>query len=291
MKKLNGIMPALLTPFDDNNKINEKSLAGLIEMNIAKGVDGFYVTGSTGEAFLLSKEERKGLMETVADIVDGRVTLIAQVGAISEDEAIEYAKHAEKCGYDAVSSVAPFYYKFGFDEIRHYYNGIAHATDLKMIIYNIPALSGVNMTCEQICDFLSDDKFAGIKFTSSDFFTLEKIKSAFPDKVVFNGYDEIFLSGLAAGADGGIGSTYNIAAERYIKIKKAFEARDMDAARKLQHEANIIVDELLKVGLNQAAKAILTMKGIPFGKCRAPFRELTAEQMKHVEKVLLPMIE
>ena len=111
-EKFKGIFPALLTPFDENDRVNVKVLEELVDYNLKKGVNGFYVGGSTAEAFLLTEEERLLVMKTVSERAKGKCTLIAHVGCISTAQAIKFAKAAEERGYDAVSSVAPFYYKF-----------------------------------------------------------------------------------------------------------------------------------------------------------------------------------
>ena len=214
MKDFKGIYPALLTPYDENDRINEKSLEKLIEMNIAKGVDGFYVGGSTGEAFLLSHEERKEVYKLVSDIVKGRVNLIAHVGAIGTKLTLDLAQYAESVGFDAVSSVAPFYYGFSYDEIRDFYFDIANNTSVPMLLYYVPVLVNSKLGVDGLSEFLESDRFMGVKYTSNDFFGLERLKAKYPDKVVFNGFDELLLSGLTMGADGGIGSTYNCFAEK-----------------------------------------------------------------------------
>ena len=163
-----GVFTALLTPFDKENKINEKALEALVKHNLSMGVKGFYVCGSTGEAFLLSTDERKQVMEIVKDCAKG-ATLIAHIGSVNEAEATELAKCAEKLGYNAISSVAPFYYKFSFEEIKGYYNRLADSVNLPMLVYHFPAFSGVNMGINEMRQFLGDDKFIGIKFTSNDF--------------------------------------------------------------------------------------------------------------------------
>ena len=173
MKKFKGIFPALLTPFDKNGEINEKELKKLVRFNLEKDATGFYVGGSTAEAFLLSTQERKKVMEIVKDCA-GSATLIAHVGSVNEREAIELGKCAKTLGYDVVSSVAPFYYKFSFEEIKNYYFRVADASELPMLVYHFPAFSGVNMGVKEISQFLSDERFIGIKYTSNDFFTMEK---------------------------------------------------------------------------------------------------------------------
>ncbi|MBR3714443.1 MAG: N-acetylneuraminate lyase [Clostridia bacterium] len=290
MEKFKGIFPALLTPFDSDNRINNKALEELIELNIKKGVTGFYVAGSTAEVFLLSGEERKELYKTVKSIAGDRATLIAHVGAIGTDLTIEYAKLAEKLGYDAISSVAPFYYKFSFEEIKQYYFDVVGTVSLPMIIYNFPGFSGVNLSCAQMGEFLSDDRFIGVKHTSNDYFALSQYKMAFPDKVIYNGFDEMMLAGLSMGADGGIGSTYNFMAEKFIKLVELFKANKMEEADALQKNINKIIVALCDVGVMAGEKAVLCEMGLDFGICRKPFGEISADKKKAFLDTVMPLL-
>lgn len=288
--KFKGIFPALLTPFDKNYHVNTQVLCELVAYNRKKGVDGFYVCGSTAEAFMLTSKERLSVMETVSNCTEGKCTLIAHVGCISTTEAITLAKEAQSMGYDAISSVAPFYYKFSFEEIKKYYFDIVNAVELPMLIYNFPACSGVNLTVDNIKEFLSDDRFLGVKHTSSDYFALEQFKTAFPQKVVYNGYDEMFLAGLSMGADGAIGSTFNFMAEKFIEIRKRFLENDMEGALWIQREANAIIQALCKVGVMQGEKAVLEEMGFDFGPARKPFAPLSGEQRKELISAVLPLL-
>ena len=285
-----GIFTALLTPFNKENKINEKALEALIKHNVGMGAKGFYVCGSTGEAFLLSTDERKQVMEIVKDSAPSS-TLIAHIGSVNEAEARELAIHAEKLGYNAISSVAPFYYKFSFEEIKGYYNRLADSVSLPMLVYHFPAFSGVNMGVGEISQFLENDKFMGIKFTSNDFFTLEQAKTRFPEKIIYNGFDEMFLSGLSMGADGGIGSTYNFMADKFVTIQKLFSENRIPEAQEVQREANRIITLLCKFGVMQAEKEVLNQLGIDFGVCRKPFGTLTDEQKAIVAKEIIPYVK
>ena len=291
MTQYKGIFTALLTPFTSDGSIHTRALAWLIERNIRAGVTGFYACGSTAEVFTLSTDERRTLMRLCAEFVAGRTTMIAHIGAISTDESVSLAKYAKELGYDAVSAVAPFYYKFTFDEILAHYRAIADATELPVIVYNFPAFSGVTLDADKLAVFMEDDRFLGIKHTSNDFFTLETVKSHFPDKLVYNGYDEMFLSGLAVGADGGIGSTYNLMAEKYVKIRAHYLAGEMDAARALQHECNEIIRVLLKLGVMAGEKAVLNLLGGDFGGCRKPFADCDADGYALLEREVLPHLE
>lgn len=288
---LKGIFPALLTPFDDNNKINEKALEKLIEMNIAKGVSGFYVGGSTAEVFLLTDDERRSLYRLTADIVDGRCALIAHIGGISTEKAVGFAEEVCRLGaYSAISSITPFYYKFSFSEIKKYYFDIADASDLPMIIYNFPNFSGVALSKDNVSEFFEDDRFIGLKHTSNDYYTMEQIKTKYPNKLVYTGFDEMFMAGLSMGADGGIGSTYNFMSEKFLDMRKLFGEGRIKEAQEIQKKVNTIVAELCKVGVMQGEKAILNYMGLNFGKCRPPFSELTAAQYDSLISAVEPLL-
>lgn len=289
MEKFKGIFTALLTPFDKNHKVNEKELEKLVKFNIEKGVTGFYVGGSTAEAFLLSTDERKQIMDVVKSAAPNHI-LIAHIGSINELEAKELGKHAQKLSYDLVSSVAPFYYKFSFNEIKDYYFRLAEASQLPMLVYHFPAFSGVNMGVNEMSEFLSDDRFIGIKYTSNDFFTLEQCKTRFPDKIVYNGFDEMFLAGLSMGADGGIGSTYNFMADKFVKIQNLFKNNNIEEAQQIQKEANRIITILCKIGVMQAEKEVLNQLGFDFGNCRPPFGMPTDEEKELIKNEIIPFI-
>lgn len=291
MKKLNGIFTALLTPFESENKINEKALAELIEMNIRKNVNGFYVGGSTAEAFMLSDEERLQLYKVIKDIIGDRdVTLIGHVGTISTVQAEKFAVQCAELGYDAMSAVSPFYYKFSFDEIKAHYFRLVDSVNLPMIIYNFPNFSGVTLDAAKISEFLCDDRFIGVKHTSNDYYAMERFKTNFPDKLVYNGFDEMFLAGLSMGADGGIGSTYNFMAEKFVKISNLFAENKMSEALEVQREANQIIDCLVSVGVMQGEKEVLCQMGYDFGYARSPFARLSTEQCKKIEKEIMPYV-
>ena len=284
-----GVYPALLTPLKADGSINEKELEKLVQYEVSLGADGFYVCGSSGEAFLLSKEERRAIMEIVKQAAPEK-RLIAQVGSLNVRDVEYLARAASDMSYDAVSSVAPFYYKFSFEEIRDYYFRLAGAASIPVIMYYIPVLSGVNMGVGQISEILGDDRFAGLKFTSNDFFLLEQVKSAFPEKVVLNGYDEMFLSGIAAGADGGIGTTYNFMADRFAKMRKLMKEGKAEEARSIQAGVNEIIAVLLKVGALQGSKEVMAQMGFDMGGAVPPFKTLSEEDKQLIKAKVMPLL-
>ncbi len=284
---MKGIFTALLTPFNEDYSINEKSLEKLIKFNLDSGIHGFYVGGSTSEAMLMEKEERKQILKFVKSFCGDVVPMIAHVGAISTDVAIELAIEAKNLGYDAISAVAPFYYGFPIEAIKNYYYEIVNAADLPMYIYNFPAGNGFGLTADIVEDMFShNSRFAGIKHTSNDLFALKQFKQRVENINIFNGYDEVCLAGLSMGADGAIGSTYNFMGSKFVKLYDAFLAGDIKTAQKLQDEACEIITVLCKYGVFQCAKEILTQMGIDMGPCRKPFLPIEQKAKLSVSKLL-----
>ena len=289
MANFKGLFTAQLTPFDKNNKINDAALEKLIKYNIDMGVTGFYVCGSTAEAFHMTADERKYVLEAVRTFAKDK-TIIAHVGSLNEAEAIDLAQHAEKVGADAISSVAPFYYKMTFNEIKDYYYTVAESVHIPMLVYNFPMYTGVTMTMKEFDQFFENDKFLGFKHTSSDFFTLERVKAKYPEKIALNGFDEMFLGGIVMGADGGIGSTYNFMANKFASIMELVKEGKIPEAREIQHDINKVVETLFSIELMPAQKEVLNQLGFDFGNCRKPFRELTLDEKKIIEKEIMPLI-
>jgi len=276
--QFSGIFPALITPYGRDGKINETALSQLVKMNLEKGVSGFFVGGSSGEAFLLTLEERKYILEIVAQEAKGRAAIIAHIGCISTEQAMELARHAADVGADAISSVPPFYYKFTMDELQSYYLDIVSEVSLPMIVYHVPALTDVALSNENLERLLADPRIVGVKYTSFDLFQMQRMAAKHPDKFVLNGYDEVFLGALAMGAKGAIGSTINVMADKFVRIQRLFNEGKLEEAYAVQEEANKVIEVLIKIGVFQGVKAILEMMGISCGNCRKPFRNLKDEE-------------
>tara|TARA_R110000868_G_scaffold269900_9_gene529339 strand:- start:266 stop:1147 length:882 start_codon:yes stop_codon:yes gene_type:complete len=266
-----SIFAALLTPFRDDGRINPDGIAPLVDYILSKGVHGLYASGSTGESILQSREERAELLTALAEYARGKCTLIAHVGAASTGDAVALAQTAKEQGYDAVSAVPPYYYKHKFDDILAYYQAIADAAELPVIIYNIPVLTGTDLSTQKLLELMQDPRIAGAKFTATDLFQFQQLRTIAPDKKLYFGTDEMFLGAAAMGTDGGIGSTYNLIGDVYLGIETAVKAGDMDEARQLQGKANALIAILIQTGVMPGLKYALNKMGIPVGPCRAPF--------------------
>lgn len=284
---MKGLFTALLIPFDENGKVKEKGLREVVRHNIdVQKIDGLYVNGSTGENFLLTIDQKKFIFETVKDEAKDSVKLIAQVGSLNLEEAVELGKYATELGYDSLSAVTPFYYPFTFEEVKSYYETIIEETGNTMIIYAIPALTGVSISMEQFDELFANEKVIGVKYTDSNFFALERLRNRYPDKLIYSGFDEMLVYGLLSGVDGAIGSTYNVNGLRSRKIMELCEQNDFAEAYKLQHEANDIIEKVLGLGIYQTLKEILNVKGIDAGTTKNPLSSFNPAKRGEVEQLV-----
>ncbi len=283
---LGGIYSALITPFLQDGRLNVDALAPLAEFEISQGIHGFYVGGSTGEAFLQSPAERKVVLQAFAKCVRGRAKLIAHVGAIYTDEAISMARCAADAGYDAISAIPPFYYDFSVAEVQAHYEALAECSPLPLIVYNFPGKTARPFSTSDLINLLSHPKIIGIKHTSQNLYQLERLKSAAPQSVIYNGYDEMFVGAMAMGADGGIGTTFNVMGGLFVKMYEAMKAADLPLAKSLQTRANAVIDVLIEVGVFPGTKHMLKVLGVDCGACRKPYSTLSPAQERKVEDIV-----
>lgn len=254
-EKFKGLYAALLVPFDEHGEVKEDGLKQIAKNAIeTEGLDGLYVNGSSGENFLLSKEQKKQVFKVAKEAVNDDVTMIAQVGSLDLNEAIELGKYATELGYDAISAVTPFYYPFTFEEIKDYYFELIEATQNNLIIYAIPDLTGVNISIEQFAELFNHEQVIGVKYTAPNFFLLERIRKAFPDKLILSGFDEMLVQAAISGVDGAIGSTYNVNGKRARQIFEKAQSGQIDEAYQIQHDTNDIIETVLSMGIYSTLK-------------------------------------
>lgn len=284
--KVQGIIPALITPYQKDGTIHESSLRELVRRQLATGVNGFYVGGSTAEAFLLTYGERTRLFEVVVDEVNGAVPVLCHVGDISTDKARSLGTAAHQAGADVISAVPPFYYGFSLDEIKRYYIDIVEAVDLPLILYNFPAFTGITIDLHTAGELFRDERIIGIKHTSSDLYQLERMRAADSELSILNGHDETYLAGKMFGADGAVGSTFNFMAKHFLSMSELVDQGSIQQAEELQHRANTIIEVLQQVGVFPGIKHILEASGIECGGCRKPFRSLTDDEKQLLQPVI-----
>ncbi|MEN2004840.1 N-acetylneuraminate lyase [Staphylococcus hominis] len=286
-EQLKGLYAALLVPFDENGQVKEEGLKQIAKNAIeVEQLDGLYVNGSSGENFLISKEQKKQIFKVVKEAVGNDVKLIAQVGSLDLNEAIELGKYATDLGYDALSAVTPFYYPFSFEEIKQYYFDIIEATQNKMIIYAIPDLTGVNISINQFKELFNNEKIVGVKYTAPNFFLLERIRKAFPDKLILSGFDEMLVQAVISGVDGAIGSTYNVNGRRARQIYDLAREGKVEEAYKIQHDTNNIIETVLSMGIYPTLKEILKTRGIDGGVPKRPFSPFNEANRKELNQLI-----
>lgn len=277
MQKIKGVLPAMVTPFDRAGNIDIGAIRALVSFFKEQKVDGLYLTGSTGEGFLMSPEERRQVVEVTAEAANGELPFIVHAGAIGTKVTIELARHAESCGAAAVSSVPPFYWKFGPENIEKYYREIAESVEVPVIMYNI-ALAGV-MDFSTIRRMAQIPNVQGIKYTAPTQFEMLELRAQLgPDFVIYSGSDEMAMSGLGYGADGIIGTFYNILPDLYQDLYQASLRKDMDAMLDKQKIANQVILTCLKHEMIPTVKAMMRWVGIDGGYARSPFRQYTREE-------------
>ena len=283
MSKKADILVPLFTTFNKDGSIDYDTFAKIERYVLDKGADGVYVGGSSAECFSLTQEERKKVLELAVKVADGKQD-VAHVAAIGTGIACDLAAHAKKAGPDAIASVPPFYHGFQPGEIKGYYTAIADASDLPVIIYNVPGTTGVGLSLAQFKDILSDDRVVAVKYTDVNYYTLDRIKKH-TGAFIYSGADECFAYALMAGADGGIGTSMNYCTEKFIAIKKAFDKGDIATAQSEQRKINNCVQTIIETRGLPAMKYMTTVAtGIDVGCCRKPFRELTQDEKKLLEK-------
>ncbi|MFN0109808.1 MAG: dihydrodipicolinate synthase family protein [Blastocatellia bacterium] len=275
MKTLQGIFPALVTTFDAAGVFNPQAFQQLLARVYQAGVDGVYVLGSTGEGIPQSVAQRKIVTEVALEHSPKDKRIIIHVGALTTADAIELARHAEQTGAHVVSSLPPPG-NYSFVEVREYYRALAAATELPMLVYFFPGASTAITTLDQLRELCALPNVIGLKFTDFDLFKLMSLKQT--GATIFNGYDEVLVAGLLMGADGGIGTTYSLLPNHYVRLFAAASSGRWEEARSLQREINELVSIVVQYPVIPATKVLLRWTGIECGDCLLPRRRLSASE-------------
>ena len=278
MMKFSGVMPALVSPLDANENINIPVLNQLLNDLLAKGADGFYLCGATGEGIAISPEQRMVLAEEAIKTVGDRKPCIVQVASGNFEDAIRLAKHAEKVGAAAISATPPLFFSYDKDDVYNYYKKLADAVSIPMMIYYNPA-AGFHINADIAAKMFEIDNVTAIKWTSSDYYQMMRLRDLTHGEMnIINGPDEMLLMGLSAGADGGIGTTYNFMFDIIRGIYDNFVKGDLDAAREYQTRAIRIISVLLNYKIIPAAKVVLEAQGYAVGNATYPMKRYSDEE-------------
>ena len=274
-----GIMPALLSPVNEDGSIREKTLRRLVRDLSETGITGFYLCGATGEGIAMAPERRMELVEIVKDEAPEGMKLINHIGAADLATVRRLARHSRKIGMDGISSVPPFFFNYAARGIIDYYRAMSDESDaLPLLIYASP-LSGTPLPVETVEKMLDIPGFIGMKYTNPNYYLMSRYKKLDGGNInIINGPDETCMLGLLMGADAAIGSTYNVMPRLFVELFTRVKGGRAEEARPLQMKADDLIELMLKFDVISCCKLMLEQRGYDIGETNAPMKRLTAGQ-------------
>ena len=287
--ELRGILAAVTTPFTANGEaVDEENLRGQVERLIAAGIHGLVPTGTTGEFTSLDPDEYRRVIELYVQAANGRVPVIAGIGALSTKGAIGLAQHAERVGADAIMIVPPFYDPLDFSTLKAFLTAVAESITVPIVYYNVPGATGIRLTAAEIAELGEIERVDYLKDTSGDAVTLADLLASRGDRIkAFNGWDTLTFFGIASGAEASVWGAAGVVPELAVELWDTLAVKgDLARARELWRGLWAISDFLESVNYVAGVKAALELIGHPAGPPRVPIQPLPAEQRDRLAAVL-----
>ncbi|MDG6914014.1 MAG: dihydrodipicolinate synthase family protein [Nitrososphaerota archaeon] len=280
--KVKGLFTALLTPFDDNGRVDVDRLAKLVRFQVSMGAEGIFPCGSTGLGPMLSLEERKTVAEAVIGASRRKVPVVVQVGGPDTPSTVELARHAAEAGAYAVATLTPYYYKAGERAVAKHFEAVAASVEVPVLGYNIPQLTGNSLQAKATADLAKAGTLSGIKDSSRDFLHLLELIDAVPETfAVMNGTEEYGLFAINSGADGLVSGGANALPELFKSMLTAERKGDHMAALAAQKQVQAFKD-LVKQSPISSYYEILRERGLDCGTPRRPLLPLEESEAKKV---------
>jgi len=285
--EVKGIIPAMATPMNDSEEIDEAGTRELINYLIDSGVHGIFICGSQGESYALTEEEKKRIISIAVDEVNGRVPVYAGTGATTTKASIRLSKYAEDAGADAVTIVTPYFIKPSQNELYMHYRRIAESIDIPVLIYNNPGRTGVNLEAETVRRLAEIDNIVGIKDSSGDLtLTAQYIMECPKEFAVLAGRDSLILATLLYGGKGAVAATANVAPKLVVGIYESFIQGDLERARKLQFKL-LPLRLAFNLGTFPAVvKEAMNILKRPSGPARSPVSSLPEDKRERLKSIL-----
>jgi 4-hydroxy-tetrahydrodipicolinate synthase len=291
---LEGLMPAMVTPFDEEGEPDTTAAEAVVERFVEAGVSGISTLGSTGEFSHLTMEERKRFAEALVGIVGGRVPLVVGVGAAGTREAMELARHAGEIGADGVLCVSPFYWKVGEEALFRHFAAVAEASPVPVLVYNFPMLTGLDLSPALVARIAREcPNVVGLKDTVTEPMNtvriLREVERVRPDFAVLAGFEDGILPTLLAGGDGAISGLANVAPELFVELVRSARNGDLRRAAELHRRALALMPlyALSDPGMG-AIKLAMHRLGVPINPAvRGPALPASPESAEAVDKVLV----
>lgn len=282
-----GIVPALITPMTRDEELDEPGLRTLVDRLIDSGVHGLFVLGTNGEFISLSEQEKLRIARIAVEQSRGRVPVIAGTGAYATREVVELNKKMQDQGVDAVSVITPYFNGATQAELFKHYERIAQSTSLPVMLYTIPAKTGVTLNVDTVRRLSEIPNIRGIKDSGGDFDRLlQLINLRRDDFAVFTGTDSMILWTLIAGGDGAVAATTNAVPSVVMSIWNNFQKGDIAAARKAQEALRPLRDAFALGTLPVVLKTAAEILGMPAGPARSPVQPLDDAARERLLKAL-----
>jgi len=288
MNRIEGLIAAAYPPLDQEGNLNVNAIGPYAEFLVKNKVNGVFLNGSTGDFVAMSLRERKLIVEEWRKCKPKDFVLMAHVGDTNIGISKELAINAAQNEVDAIASIAPYYYKpKNVVQLVHVCKTIASVTpDIPYYYYHIPELAGSNFDMIEFMELAAKDipNFRGLKYTQQDLMQFKSCLNFQGGRYdILFGVDEILVCGLALGAKGGVGSTYNHLAPIYHEIVNAFNNGQIEKAQQLQYQSMKFVKILSRYGFHRASKATLGILGLDLGPVRLPDQNLTKMEIDSLE--------
>lgn len=285
-----GIIPALVTPVDKNEELNEVALRRLVNFVIQGGVHGVFATGSQGEFWAFTAEEKRRIWEVVKEETAGRVPVYVGTAGLTTQEAIALTRDAELVGVDAVSILTPFFISPNQGELYEHFAAIAEATTLPIILYTNPGRTGVSLTPDTVSRLAQIPNIVGIKDSSGDLsLTAEYIRVTPETFSVLMGRDTLIFGGLVYGTKGSIAATGNVVPALVASIYDRFIAGDLNGAKEAQEALAPLRLAFSWGTFPVVIKEALNLMGLDAGPARRPVGPMPDEKREQLASVLRAM--
>ncbi len=287
--KIEGIIPAVVTPMFEDGSINEQELRNQINRQIRAGASGIFCLGTNGEAYILNKDEKLRVLEIFVEEAGGRVPIYGGTGCVGTKDTIELSKEAEKIGVDALSIISPYFAAISQEEIFEHYSAVAQSTDLPIILYNIPARTGNQIEYKTVEKLVKKHtNIVGIKDSSGSFDNILRYIETTDASTfsVLSGNDSLILWTLMAGGKGGVTAVANVLPEIMVSIYQRWKNGDIEKARAAQDCIRPIRDCFQYGNPNSIIKAATNLIGQPVGPCRRPFGIISPQAREAIIKTI-----
>ena len=284
-----GSAVALITPFDENGKVNFEKIKELIEFHITNGTDAIVACGTTGEASTMNDEEHLAVIKAVVDAVNKRIPVIAGTGGNDTDHSIYMSQEAEKLGADALLIITPYYNKSNKSGLRKHFEAIANSVKLPIILYNVPSRTNVNIPPVLVADLAKNvDNIVAIKEACGDLAQVAEICRLVPeDFAVYSGNDDSILPLLSLGGVGVISVLANICPRETHDLVAKFMNGDLEGSRKLQLDMKPLIDSLFIEVNPVPVKTAANLMGFNVGDLRLPLSEMEEQNLEILKKELV----